>query len=202
MRCYSYNSTYTCNQWKFNTYNAKASCMLTHVIPLNPKDQDLAGHAITKFHLISSLTFQIIRTSKKLPFSHLPQVHVNQNSHLIFVSFLFKERARSSLESSLKPTGQHLDRKIKLHIISSSYSLKKLENSNTLSSSLPLILSGPVTSKGRFFHAIVILLLFPLKNHKLGKDSSYSHLRIQGQSHIVAWGGRGPCKNFFFPIRL
>ena len=24
----------------------------------------------------------------------------------------------------------------------------------------------------------------------------------QGRSHIVAWGGRGPCKIFFFPIRL
>ena len=24
----------------------------------------------------------------------------------------------------------------------------------------------------------------------------------QGRSHIVAWGGRGPCKIFFFPISL
>ena len=23
---------------------------------------------------------------------------------------------------------------------------------------------------------------------------------IQERSHIVAWGGRGPCKNFFFPL--
>ena len=26
------------------------------------------------------------------------------------------------------------------------------------------------------------------------------HLIIQGRSHIVAWGGRGPCKIFFFPL--
>ena len=103
MRCYSYNSTYTCNQWKFNTYNAKASCMLTHVIPLNPKDQDLAGHAITKFHLISSLTFQITRTSKKLPFSHFPRVHVNQNSHLIFVSFLLRKELEALLSLLSNP---------------------------------------------------------------------------------------------------
>ena len=138
MRFYSYNSTYTCNQRKFNTYNAKASCMLTHVIPLNPKDQDLAGHAITKFHLISSLTFQITRTSKKLPFSHFPRVHVNQNSHLIFVSFLLRKELGNSLEYSIKPTGQHLKRKRKLHTISSSYSLKetrKLKDSFKLSTS-------------------------------------------------------------------
>ena len=42
-----------------------------------------------------------------------------------FALFSLKERARSSLESSLKPTGQHLKRKRKLHIISSSYSLKE-----------------------------------------------------------------------------
>ena len=55
---------------------------------------------------------------------------------------------------------------------------KKLENSKTLSSSLPLILSGSTTRKGKSFHTRVILLLFPLKNQKLGKVFSYSHLRI------------------------
>ena len=55
---------------------------------------------------------------------------------------------------------------------------KKLGNSKTLLSSLPLIFSGPTTRKGRSFHARVILCLFPLKNHKLGKGFNYSHLRI------------------------
>ena len=47
-----------------------------------------------------------------------------------------------------------------------------------LTSSLPLILSGSATRKGKSFHARVILLLFPLKNQKLGKGFSYSHIRI------------------------
>ena len=131
---------------------------------------------MSKFHLVSSLTF--LKTNIQEA-SLFPRVNKNLNfSPLTLLSFLLRKELGSSLESSLKPTGQHLDRKIKLHIISSSYSLKKLENSKTLSSFLPLILLGPVTSKGRFFHARVILLLFPLKNHKLGKDSIYSHLRI------------------------
>ena len=48
----------------------------------------------------------------------------------------------------------------------------------TLSSSLPLILLGPATREGKSFHARVIYFYFPLKNHKFGKDSNYSHLRI------------------------
>ena len=55
---------------------------------------------------------------------------------------------------------------------------KKLGNSKTLLSSLPLIFSGPAARKGRSFHTRVILCLFPLKNHKLGKGFNYSHLRI------------------------
>ena len=47
-----------------------------------------------------------------------------------------------------------------------------------LTSSLPLILSGLATRKGKSFHARVILLLFSLKNQKLGKGFNYSHLRI------------------------
>ena len=47
-----------------------------------------------------------------------------------------------------------------------------------LTSSLPLILSGLATRKGKYFHARVILLLFSLKNQKLGTGFSYSHLRI------------------------
>ena len=102
-----------------------------------PKDQDLVGHAITKFHLISSLTFlKTTRTSKKPLYSHgSTQIKIS-SPH--FALFSLKERARSSLESSLKLMGQHLKRKRKLHIISSSYSLKesrKLKDSLKLSTS-------------------------------------------------------------------
>ena len=111
----------------------------------NPKDQDLASHASSKFHLVSSLIFlKITRTSKTLPF-HFPRVHAkkkkkikNQNSHFTFLSFLLRKELGNSLEYSLKPTGQHLKRKRKLHTISSSYSLKetrKLKDSFKLSTS-------------------------------------------------------------------
>ena len=119
MRCYSRNSTHTCNQWEFNT---KCQSFM-HVE--KPKDQDLAGHAITKSISILLWLFKTTRTSKKLSPSLFPWVHMNLNSHLTLLSFSFKKRARSTLESSLKPTGQHLKRKIKLHLISSSYSLKE-----------------------------------------------------------------------------
>ena len=141
MICYSCNSIHTCNQWEFNTSNINVPCMLT-----NPKDQDLAGHAMSKFHLVSSLTFlKTIRTSKKLSCSHFPRVHTQiKISHLNLLSFLLRKELGSSLESSRKPTGQHLKRKIKLYLISSSYSLKetrrikyslKLSTSHTFGSS-------------------------------------------------------------------
>ena len=37
------------------------------------------------------------------------------------------------------------------------------------------------------------------KNKYLPKLSIYL-ARIHGRSHIVAWGGRGPCNFFFFPL--
>ena len=104
--------------------------------------------------------------------------HKLEFPHLTLLSFLLRKELGSSLESSLKSTGSHTKRELKLHLYSSSYTLKKLEDSNTLLSSLPLILSGPTTGKGKSFHARVIRCLFPLMNHKLGKGSSYSHLRI------------------------
>ena len=74
MRCYSCNFTHTCNQWEFKINNINVPCMLT-----NPKDQDLASHAITKFHLISSLTF--LKTNIQEA-SLFPRVNTNKNSHL------------------------------------------------------------------------------------------------------------------------
>ena len=44
-----------------------------------PKDQDLAGHAITKLHLTSSLTF--LKTNIQEA-SLFPRVNTNLNSHL------------------------------------------------------------------------------------------------------------------------
>ena len=138
MRCYSRNSIHTCNQWEFNT---KCQSFM-HVD--KPKDQDLAGHVIIKSISILLWLFKTTRTSKKLSPSLFPWVHMNLNSHLTLLSFSIKERARNSLESSLKPTGQHLKRKIKLHLISFSYSLKetrrlkyslKLSTSHTFGSS-------------------------------------------------------------------
>ena len=98
MRCYSRNSTHTCNQWKFNTYNAEASCMLTHVIPLNPKDQDLADHAMNK--LPPNLFFdflKVTRTSKKLSPSLFPTGQHESELSPHFTLFSLKERARSFL---------------------------------------------------------------------------------------------------------
>ena len=131
---------------------------------------------------------------QETPFLSFPTGPCKSEFSPHFCLFSLKERARSSLESSLKPTGQHLKKKIRLHIISSFYSLKAtrtIKNSlppiptgptpnerKTLSSCLPFILLGPATRKGKSFNARVILCLFPLKNHKLGKGSSYSHLRI------------------------
>ena len=48
----------------------------------------------------------------------------------------------------------------------------------TLNPPLPLTPTGPASRKGKSFYARVFLFLFPLKNQKLGKGSSYSHLRI------------------------
>ena len=96
-----------------------------------------------------------------------------------FTLFSLKERAKSSLKSLLSNPQVHTlkERQDSISFLLHTLS-KKLENSKTLSSSLPLILSGSTTRKGKSFHTRVILLLFPLKNQKLGKVFSYSHLRI------------------------
>ena len=59
MRCYVViPPTYACNQWEFNTSNINVPCMLT-----NPKDQGLAGHAITKLHL-NSFFFDFVKLTR------------------------------------------------------------------------------------------------------------------------------------------
>ena len=129
MRCYSRNSTHTCSQWGFNTSNGKASCMLTHVIPLNPKDQDLAGHAMSKLHLISSLTL-----SKQLEHPRSLSIptgkHKSEFLHLTLLSFLLRKGLEPLLSLLSNPQSTPQKKKIKLHIISSSHSLK-LSTSHT-----------------------------------------------------------------------
>nr|POF23707.1 hypothetical protein CFP56_72221 [Quercus suber] len=77
-----------------------------------------------------------------------------------FTLFSLKERARSSLKSLLSNPRVHTVKGRK-----GPAARRKLLS--TLSSSLPLILTGPTTRKGKPFHARVILCLFSLKNHKL-----------------------------------
>ena len=61
-----------------------------------PEDQDLAGHAITKFHLTSSLIFLKTNIQEASPF---PPIHAKSEfSPLTLLSFLL----RKELESSLK----------------------------------------------------------------------------------------------------
>ena len=74
----------------------------------NPKYQDLADHAMSRFHLVSSLTFlKTTKTSKKHTSSHFPQIHTNKNFSPHFTLFSLKERARSSLMSVLSNPRVH-----------------------------------------------------------------------------------------------
>ena len=118
---YSCNSTYSCNQVKFNICKAKVSCMLTHVILLNSKDQHLARHATNELHLIliSILSNQLKLSRNSLPLiptgptskerlltllslSHL-QVQQQQGSFFqFFSSSCFQLKARVILALSLQ----------------------------------------------------------------------------------------------------
>ena len=56
---------------------------------MKPKDQDLAGHAITKLHLTSSLTFVKTNIQEASPF---PPVHAKSEfSPLTLLSFLLRK---------------------------------------------------------------------------------------------------------------
>ena len=91
--------------------------------------------------------------------------------HLISsLTFLKKlEDSRSSL--SLSYPWSNTKRKKKLSTLLSLSHLRIQQQGkrflSTLSSSLPLILLGPATSEGRFFHARVILFLFPPRTRNL-----------------------------------
>ena len=148
--------------------------------PLKPQRPRLGrpcNHQVTPhFFFDFSQDNQNIQETLFLSFSMGP--HTNQNFSLTLLSFLLRKELEDLLSLLLNPRfntskGKESSIQFLLHTLS-----KKLGNSKTLLSSLPLIFSGPTTRKGRSFHARVILCLFPLKNHKLGKGFNYSHLRI------------------------
>ena len=140
-----------------------------------PKDQDQAGHAITKLHLTSSLTFLKTNIQKT---SLFPQINTKSEfSPPTLLSFLLRKELGSSLKSFSQVHGFTHQQKDQTHLISYSHflketrRLKKLSSSlmptgptpkrkKTLSSSLPLILLGLATRKGKSFRASEILFLF------------------------------------------
>ena len=120
------------------------------------------GDAMSKLHLIFSLTFSSSRISHKLSCSPFPRVHKSEFSPTLH-SFLLRKVLGSSLESSSQVhrfTHQKKDKTPPkslplisfswLHQTESPAARRKLLS--TLSSSLPLILSSPVTRKGKSFH--------------------------------------------------
>ena len=58
----------------------------------------------------------------------------------LFFDFLKETRRLKKLSPSLKPTGPHIKRKIRLHLVSSFYSFKA---TRTIKNSLPFIPTGP-----------------------------------------------------------
>ena len=131
-----------------------------------PKDQDLAGYAITKLHLTSSLTFlkTNIQEASQFPIGPCKIRILTSN----FTLFSLKERARKLpwVFLSSPPIHKPKERQDSISFLIHTFS-KKLENSKTLSSSLPLILSGPATKKGKSFHARVIYFYFPSRTINL-----------------------------------
>ena len=129
------------------------------------------GHAMNKLYLTSSLTFlKTTRTSKKHTSSHFTRVQANnQKFQHTLHSFLLRKELGSSLESFSWVHGFTHQTKDKS---STSFffllSQRKLEDSKTLLSSLPLIFSGPTTKKGRFFHKW-FYFYFPSRTRNLVK---------------------------------
>ena len=132
-----------------------------HVDFLNPKTNTWPAMQQRNLHLNSSLTFQDnLSFQETLLLSFSTGTHTNQKFAPYFTLFLL----RKELGSSLEFTGSHTKRKISLHLISYltlSKQLQQWRNSlpygptpkrkKTLSNSLPLILLGPATRKGKSF---------------------------------------------------
>ena len=183
-----------------------------HVDFLNPKTNTWPAMQQRNLHLNSSLSFQDnLSFQETLLLSFSTGVHKSEICTLLY-SFSLKVRARK-LSWVHGFTYQKKDKSPSYLLFDSfkaTTTIRKLPplRSNTKKKENSLKLSTSHTFGSSHKEREILsckrdsIPIFPLKNHKLGKDSSYSHLRIQGQSHIVAWGGRGPCKKFFFPIRL
>ena len=113
-------------------------------------------------HLNSSLTFQdnlSFQETLLLSFSTGP--HTNQNFSLTFLSFLLRKELGSSLEyfSQVHRFTHQKERKLSQALYLSYFWVQPLGKGNPF-------------MQERFYS------YFPLKNHKLGKGFSYSHLRI------------------------
>ena len=133
------------------------------------------------------VSFSLKESATKLSWVFLlsPGVHTHTKRkislHLISYLTLSKNLQQSRTLSLFHSYGSNTKRRKSSQLFSPFHTFKsssKKEVFSTLSSSLPLILLGLATRKEKSFHARVILCLFPLKNHKLGKGFNYSHLRI------------------------
>ena len=128
------------------------------------------GHAMSKLHLLFSLTFSSSKISHKLSCSPLPRVHKSEFSPTLH-SFLPRKVLGSSLESSSQVhrfTHQKKDKTPPKSLPLSSFCwLPQTESPaarrkllSTLPSSLPLIFSGPATRKGKPFHVSLYIYIY------------------------------------------
>ena len=141
-----------------------------HVHTLKPKDQTLGWpcnhQAPSQFFLDFSKQLELPRNFLALIFHG--STHTNPKFAPYFTPFLFKERARKLpwVFLSSPPIHKPKERQDSISFLIHTFS-KKLEDSKTLSSSLPLILLGPTTRKGTSFHARVIYFYFPSRTINL-----------------------------------
>ena len=194
-----------------STHNAKVPSLMT-----NPKDQDLADHAMSKFHLVSSLTFlKKTRISKKPSPSLFPTgKHKSEFLTSLCSLFLLRKELEALLCSFCQTHGSTHQKKDKAYLILLSTLSKQLEQSRTLSLSFPQVQHqkeessqifspfhtyGSSSKKEASFNSLKLStshtfesshqereflscmsdsMSISLKNHKLGKGFSYSHLRI------------------------
>ena len=82
MRCYSCNSTHTCNQWEFNTSNVN--------VPCRPCNEQAPPH----------LFFDFLKQLEQPRNLSIPTgKHKSEFPHVTLLSFLLREELGSSLES-------------------------------------------------------------------------------------------------------
>ena len=131
------------------------------------------GQAMSKLHLISSLTFSSSRTSHKLSCSHPIYGYTYKIRNFSSLHYLFLPRKvlGSSLESSSQVnrfTHQKKDKTPPKSLPLSSFCwLPQTESPaarrkllSALPSSLPLIFSGPATRKSKPFHVSLYIYIY------------------------------------------